>query len=294
MTTVSAMSSPDATTVATGESLPAELVVVGSYANYTSGAEHGLVVLAMGRPYWLVPDGDQFSLMIEPSGDGDVREQLARFDRESVGWPPAPLGAGEVRTVDLFTPLLWAMLVVGIFSAQQRHPHLVENGALSTTALFAGGEWWRLGTALFLHGDAGHLVSNTVSGFLVFAAALSAFGTARGWLLLLLAAVIGNFASAAFNGTEPYSSIGASTAIFGGLGLLTGRAIRVARNSIHPHRLRGMLVPLGAGLCVLALYGAGGQRVDLGAHLCGFAAGLGIGLVTAPAPRAKLKHHAVA
>jgi membrane associated rhomboid family serine protease len=40
-----------------------------------------------------------------------------------------------------------------------------------------------------------------------------------------------------------------------------------------------MFGPGAAGVIVLALYGAGGQRVDIGAHVCGFVAGLVLGVL---------------
>jgi membrane associated rhomboid family serine protease len=89
--------------------------------------------------------------------------------------------------------------------------------------------------------------------------------------------VLGNLAVATVNYPGPYSSVGASTAIFAAVGLLTGRAVRVSWRSSHPHRWRAMFTPFAAGLTVLALHGAGEQRVDVGAHLAGFVAGLALG-----------------
>jgi membrane associated rhomboid family serine protease len=144
-------------------------------------------------------------------------------------------------------------------------------------------------TALFLHADASHVTSNALGGLLVFSATLSTFGWLRGWTLLAIASVVGNLAVAAVNFPQPYISVGASTAIFAGVGLLTGRAVRVAWRSSHPYRWRAMFVPLAAGLTVLALHGAGGQRVDVGAHLTGFLAGVVFGFVAGiprtPAPK---------
>jgi rhomboid protease GluP len=43
--------------------------------------------------------------------------------------------------------------------------------------------------------------------------------------------------------------------------------------SAQARRWQSILVPLGAGVSMLALFGAGEHRVDIGAHACGFAAG---------------------
>jgi rhomboid protease GluP len=276
------MSAPDVSAEEANEHYPDDLVEAGVYPTFTAGSEHGLVVLAMEHPYWLVPFADRFRLLVEPRDFPAVREQLACFDRESIGWPPRPVMENPTtHPVEFATPLLWAFTVLVVFCGQGQRPAWLDVGDLDTEAVFARGEWWRPGTALFLHADLAHLLSNALSGIFVFSAVLSTIGLRRGWLLLALASVAGNLAAAALNYPGPYHSIGASTAIFAGLGLLTGRAIRVVARSGSFHRWRTMFVPLAAGLTVLGLYGAGGMHVDVLAHLMGFASGLGLGFIAA-------------
>ena len=280
---------PDVSAETASEPIPDDLVEAGLYPSYAIGFEHSLVVLAMMQPCWLVPADDSFRLLVKPQSFPDVRAQLACFDRESAGWPPRPVLEGvPTHPVAFATPLLWAFLILAVFCVQGEHPAWLDRGDLDAQALFTSGEVWRAGTALFLHADLAHLLSNLLSGIFVFSAVLSTIGLGRGWLLLALASLAGNLAAAAVNYPGPYHSIGASTAIFAGLGLLTGRAIRAVARSDHPHRWRTMFVPLAAGLTVLGLYGAGGQHVDVLAHLTGFAAGLGFGFAAA-LPRAAPK-----
>jgi rhomboid protease GluP len=273
------MALPDLPAEPTSERVPEELVEAGIYPTAVEGFDHGLVVLAMGWSYWLVPADAGFRLLVEPRVLAAVREQLACFDRESIGWPPRPpVEVTSRRRIELLTPLLWAVAVLAVFGCQQEWPGMLEEaGALDARAVFDQGEWWRLGTALFLHANVGHLVSNVISGIFVFSAMLSTFGRRRGWLLLTLAALAGNLAVAALNYPFPYRSLGASTAIFAGLGLLTGRAARVLRWRHRPRRWRPMFVPLAAGIALLGLFGAGGPHTDVGAHLAGFTAGLALG-----------------
>ena len=157
---------------------------------------------------------------------------------------------------------------------EEKVPGLTDAGLLDARRVFDLGEWWRPVTALWLHDDIGHLISNVVSGFLVFSAVVGTFGPRAGWRLLAGAAVAGNVAVVTLHYGEGYRSLGASTAIFAGLGLLVGRAVRVMSRSGHPHFWRTMLVPLAAGLAVLGLYGAGGMHTDVLAHATGFGAGL--------------------
>ena len=279
------MSSPVPTTQTIDDEPPVDLVEAGVYRTGAEGFDHSLVVLAMGRECWLVPSPAGHRLLVEPDAFEPAREQLARFDRESIGWPPRPIADATTHGTDLITPLLWALSILAIYQIQGERPDWTAAGALDPAAIFERGEWWRVGTALFLHADAGHVISNALSGILIFVAVVKTLGRLAGWLLLAGASLAGNLAIAAISYPTPYQSLGASTAIFAGVGLLTGRAVRVVASAEHPHRWRAMFVALGSGSVVLALYGVGGVQVDLGAHVTGFAAGLAFGFVAAARQR---------
>ena len=179
-------------------------------------------------------------------------------------------------------PVVWALAVAAVFWGQGEWPGWLENrGVLDAQELFARGEWWRPLTALFLHADLAHLWSNLLPGVLVFAVVCATFGRLRGWLLLVVASVVANTTVAALSYPGSYRSLGASTAVFAGLGLLTGSAVRHAWRSVPSGRWRAVFVPLGAGLTLLALHGAGGLRTDVVAHVAGFVAGLLAGALAA-------------
>lgn len=279
------MPAPDLPAGTTGNEAPGELAEAGIYPTAAEGFEHGLVALSMGQAYWLVFSASGYRLLVDPPALALVREQLACFDRESTGWPPPPVSdhPASPRT-ERFTPLVWAMVVVAIYSVQTGSPGVWEEaGALDSQALFDQGEWWRVVTALFLHADLGHVLANAVSGFFVFSAVTSTIGRLRGWLLLALAAAAGNLAVAALNYPGPYRSIGASTVVFAGLGLLTGQAVRALRGGNGQFHWRAVFVPLASGITLLGLFGAGGLHTDVVAHATGFAAGFVLGAGAASA-----------
>lgn len=267
---------------------PATLVEVGAYRSADDGFQHGLVALALGQPFWLLPAEQGYRLMVEPEPAARVREQLACFDRESANWPPprAAVESHSPRRADLMTPLLWAFITIASFRAQLDDPRWTERGALEAAGIWTRGEWWRPATALFLHGDIAHLVSNVLSGIFVFSAVLGVFGRLRGWLLLVGSAVLGNVAAVAAHHGDDYRSLGASTAVFAALGLLTGGAVRRIWRGGGAGRWRALFAPLASGAVVLALFGAGEMRIDVVAHTTGFVAGVACGLAGAPgAPR---------
>ena len=260
--------------------LPENLGEAGFYRAAQEGFEHSLVVLALGYVCWLMPAEGGFRLLVESAGLERVRTELWKYDRESVDWPPLVKPDQPTLTHwDFFTPLLWTLIVIAVFRFQWSHPAWIAAGALDSNAIFKRGEWWRGLTALFLHEDAVHLVSNLCFGVVFFSAVLSGFGRARGWLLIAVAAVAGNLAVAALRYPGEYRSIGASTAIFAALGLLTGRSVRHAAKAKHPHRARILFIPAAAGLMMLALYGVGGPTVDVLAHFSGFCFGAVLGFI---------------
>ncbi len=264
---------------------PEDLVEVGVYPNAKDASQHGLVVLACGHAYWLQPKDGGFGLWVKAAAVDEVREQLRKFDRESAGWPPRPwIDAGMGRKLELFTPLCWALVTIASFRAQAEWGWWTERGVMDARAMGEGGEWWRAVTALFLHADAGHLTSNLVSGVFAFAAVVTTMGIARGWAAVGAAAVAGNLVVAWAHAGSDYRSLGASTAVFAALGVLVGRAVRVAVRAERRRRWRAALLPLATGAAVLGLYGAGEQRVDVLAHVAGFGAGVAAGVIAARRP----------
>jgi membrane associated rhomboid family serine protease len=254
---------------------PGDLAEAGVYGTKQEGFEHGLVALALGEPYWLMPDGNRFRLLVSGKAVDGVRDELAVYDRESLAWPPAGFPLPRARAFELGTPVLWALAVTAVYCAQLARPFRLEDaGDLDTRAVFDGGQVWRILTSLFLHADVGHLSSNVVFGVLAFAAVLTTVGHWRGWLLILASSLTGNLTVAALYYPGPYASLGASTAIFAALGILTGRAVRAEVQSPGSRRWQSVFAPFAAGLTVLGVYGAGGMEVDVGAHAAGFAAGM--------------------
>jgi len=279
------MTQTEASTPVEDEPAPEKLAEAGVYATAEEGFEHGLVALAMGEAYWLSKEESGYRLRVEPVAVEAVREQLRIFDRESVGWPPvqpceeAKPEAG--RWTGRFLALGWVLVTLAAYRAQSVWPGLTSAGVLEAEAVYGRGEVWRAVTALFLHADVEHLVTNLAGGGFLFWVVFGVFGWWRGAAGLALAAVAGNLAAAGLYYPGHYASLGASTAVFAGLGLLTGRALRRLGQSGVARPWRVWLRPLGAGITVLMLFGAGEVRVDVLAHATGFAAGLAAGVCLA-------------
>src|SRR5271170_6959760 len=153
---------------------------------------------------------------------------------------------------------------------------------LSRGALDAGAarEWWRALTALTLHLDQEHLLGNLLFGVFAGIAAGRLLGPGLAWASILGAAALANYAEILI-APATHRAVGASTAVFAALGLLSGLAWR-QRLSLRERRWYAA-APLIAGICLLTLLGAGSEHVDVLGHGLGFLMGVGVGWLYARA-----------
>ncbi|MEK0446988.1 MAG: hypothetical protein RLZZ399_2309 [Verrucomicrobiota bacterium] len=257
-----------------------DLRAVGHFSKLAKARECALVLEAKGFVYQITRAGSGWIVEVE----GAVQEDAARewstylMDREPIEGaletlPPVQKGA-------LFV-VVWVFLTLGVLQVNGGRAWL-EAGILDAGKVVREGQIWRVVTALTLHGDAGHLIVN-LGMILVFGGLLSGrVGQGLGWLLVLGAGALGNLGNAWFYGAHGHRSLGASTAVFGALGLLCGNVL----GEVLSHRSGRLwwrwILPVGAGLALLADWGSGGgdvERVDVLAHLWGGMLGLPLGWV---------------
>ncbi len=131
-------------------------------------------------------------------------------------------------------------------------------------------------TALTLHLDQEHLLGNVLFGAVAGIAASRLLGPGVAWASILGAAALANYAEILISPIT-HRAVGASTAVFAALGLLSGMAWR-QRLTLR-ERLWYRWAPLIAGICLLTLLGAGSAHVDVLGHALGFLFGLGVGWV---------------
>ncbi len=138
------------------------------------------------------------------------------------------------------------------------------------------GEWWRAFTSLTLHLGPEHLLGNLLFGIAAGALVSRQLGGGIAWLSILAAGAIANGIEVAIAPAN-YRAVGASTAVFAALGILSGRAWHGRARTRERWLYR--TAPLGAGVALLALFGAGKQHVDVLGHALGFLVGVAFGAV---------------
>jgi len=165
-------------------------------------------------------------------------------------------------------------LLAAIFVAEVRtgaldsRASIIAIGALARERVVAG-EYWRLLTAPWLHGGAGHLVGNGIALYILGLVCEAAFRRAQFVVLYVLSGLAGSIVSVLM---AEGPSVGASGAIFG----LQGAAIVLLRRERDRLLVRDRRV--GFVLLIWAIYAiAGGLTrpfIDNGAHIGGALGGV--------------------
>lgn len=242
-------------------------------------AELALVLEARGIASRQTPLGGRWALSVPVYDAAAAARELVVYENENRSERTA---RPVIETVGRGWPGVVAYAAVLLVVAT-----CVQQAAFGFDWLYVGrmdaglmrsGQWWRAVTALTIHLELDHLLGNLFFGAFFAYFVGRYLGGGLGWLAILSSGALGNVMSGLVE-TAGHRAIGASTAVFGALGILTAHTWR--RGFPAGTSWRGRIAPLIAGLGLLAFTGTGGANTDIGAHLTGFVAGFGIGLLAA-------------
>ncbi len=247
-------------------------VAIGKYRTSRQAHEAGLAVLAAGRPYWIHQDEDYFVLVVDRRHADVLRQEVRIADIKNRYWPPPSVDL-PTKTTSKLPTVLFGLILVVVFNAQGRYPSLTEIGMNSSEGINQSGEFWRIITAITLHGDLGHLAGNLLGIGLFTYLSARYLGIGFAWALIIAVSAASNLTNAVVQAGDPYISLGASTAVFAALGLLTGFPVGMYLRSKEPFQTRDWLVPLSGGCLLFAWMGGGEFPTDVAAHFWSFVYG---------------------
>lgn len=144
---------------------------------------------------------------------------------------------------------------------------LIDAGALVRAKVLAG-EWWRMVTAMFLHGGFDHIIGNMIVLYIVGMAAEHAFGSTRMLLVYFAGGLAGSTLSLL---ASPGPSVGASGAVFGVLSAVVVTLYRHQKHFYVRDKRIGIVLAGWAGYQLLT--GFLTPFVDNFAHLGGIIGG---------------------
>lgn len=193
-----------------------------------------------------------------------------------------PLVVPQVRpvlTYALLMLLLLMWLIQEYLGGSTTDEVLLRLGATYGPFIIENGEWWRFGTAMFLHIGVIHLVFNSVALLSLGNRSEAQFGHERFLFIYLISGLLGGVWSFWLRGWMEYSA-GASGAVFGILGAELGylffhrRALGEMGQAQRSSLIRTILFNI--------LIGASVAYINNAAHIGGLVSGAVLGYLLAP------------
>jgi membrane associated rhomboid family serine protease len=190
------------------------------------------------------------------------------------------------------TPAVFILILVNLLvflfemsSGDWNDPEVLHRiGALEPYAVVVQREYWRLFTALFLHGGFLHLGFNLFALYVLGPPLERAIGTLRFaacYLISGLASSAGVVALTVMGLVQVAQVIGASGCIMGIVGAWAGFLVR----HHHAPLARQRLANIALIVAIQIAFDLSTPQVSMAAHLCGLIAGFLLGFLVAPRAR---------
>jgi membrane associated rhomboid family serine protease len=241
--------------------------------------------------------------ILHPSDE--LRDQVRLFQRlESRRNYPIPFAsvpvANRVRHSQLRrAPVVLVLILLNavvflleISVGNLNDPEVLHRvGALEPYAVVVQGEYWRLFTALFLHGGFTHLLFNIFALYILGPPLERSIGTIRFamcYLMSGLASSAGVVGLTVLGFVKVSQLVGASGCIMGIVGTWAGFLVR-HRHAPQAKQRLGNVVMI---IVIQVAFDLSTPQVSMAAHLCGLIAGFFLGLLLTP--RAKDRVRSVA
>jgi rhomboid protease GluP len=245
--------------------------------SHKQAMDWSLVLISQGIPSTILEQGEDATWQLEVAEEDYPRamESINQYLQENRHWAWRREFPVQGFLFD-WGALAWVFLILVFYWAGIQSDAFKRAGMMEVLAV-SGGEWWRLFTAVWLHGDIAHLAGNATIGLVLLGLAMGLYGTGTGLLAAYLAGIGGNLLVWAI-APGPRWSLGASGLVMGCVGLLAAQPFSAWGTGRH--RLRLLMVGIAGGIMLFALLGLG-PGTDVMAHFGGFITGIFLGRLCA-------------
>ncbi len=230
-----------------------------------------LVLASQGIEAEILNEEDSWQLGVAESEHDRALHSIKLYRAENRGWKWQQKLPGSDLLFH-WGSLFWVIGIIWLYSwsSGAREPlGLMNNKAV------AEGEWWRLFTAVTMHGDLGHLAANVTTGVVLLGLAMARYGAGFALFTAYLAGAGGNLAGYIFY-DHTHRGLGASGMVMGALGLLAVQPFVFQTRKFIAAQIifRSFL----AGAFMLMLLGTA-PGTDILAHFGGFVFGALFGVL---------------
>ncbi len=251
------------------------MVAIFHHLNQEQASTFSLVLNSSGIGNRVIGANDGFRIEVPELYVDAARDAIYRYQTENPITEEGVSGRHQRPEPKNLSGVVVAFLLLSVhmavFASAAPEDYIAVFGADARRIL--DGEVYRCTTALVLHADAAHITGNMVGMVLFGGAVCTVTGSGVGWLMILACGIIGNLSNA-FAYETGHLSVGASTAVFGAVGILCAlQAVNAVRTG---KGWKQMFLAFGGGVALLAFLGTS-ARSDVGAHLFGFFSGVLLG-----------------
>jgi rhomboid protease GluP len=241
--------------------------------------ERAFMLGAVGIAGVIVLRGDHFTLEVAEPDAERAASHLTQYEAENrpLGPEPAALPLHSHAWAGCACYAAWLLGVAYAISNGDVRLDAFNTGELDAIRVQSG-QWWRAWTALTLHVSGPHLAANLGAGIWFGYLAGRQLGVGVAWFLIVAGGGLANLVEGLL-GPPWHQSVGASTAVFAALGLMSAYTWR--ERLAPPQRWVQRWGPLVAGICLLGWLGTAGTHTDVMAHLLGFGIGVLLGTIAA-------------
>lgn len=232
-------------------------------------ASAGISCQTTGQP-------DNWTVLVLPEDSEKAIKEIERYFQENLETPDEDDPWARIP-LKIHTGLGAALGLLAGHAFMIHHggiPFFAEKYGASASSIL-NGEIYRTVTALMIHANSVHLTGNMASLALFFTIVCSVQGLGVGSFCVLSSGALANYATALVY-SSAHLSIGASTAVFGAIGILIAHET-FSRFRAANQRFRAWL-PLGGGICLLGLFSQA-DHTDILAHLFGLGSGITVGCI---------------
>ena len=234
---------------------------------------YSLVLASQRIPHQILRDKrGPYKLSVWCKYQESASQQIALYIQENPPQPENPPLALRFKISPLLILSLPAVLTLLQFS---RYGSRWYHTGIADAEKILSGDWWRPITALTLHGNAHHLASNLISGYIVLNLLAFRLPLARIALPIAVASAVANF-FVALTVQEDFRSLGFSTFVFCAIGTLGTIEFRLL--PLKTGNVLRRFTPLFAS-ALLAIFLGIGENADILSHFYGFALGLIVGFL---------------
>lgn len=254
------------------EEEPPNKAVIASYPSESQAHDAGLAILASNDAYWVVAYENRFLLIVSSPEADRLRKELLISESFNHHWPPVPFEL-PIQKSSLRPTIVAVVILIICFALQSTYPYLKDIGLNSKQGILQNLEWWRALTAVSLHADLGHLAGNLLGLSLFSYFASRYLGSGLAWASILLVSILANATNSIISSHEDFRSLGASTAVFAALGLISGVPVGGYFKDRKPILSRDWIIPFFSGCVLFSWMGGGDFPTDVTGHALSFAYG---------------------